>query len=80
MSNTEVTHNVGTRLRSIRLRADMSQQQFADLLGLKLRTYQSYERAERPLPIRPGAPVRGIIREPAMGSRWNKTYGLFGLG
>lgn len=50
MSNTKGTHDIAGRLRAVRVQSDKSQREFATLLGLNLRTYQSYERGERELP------------------------------
>lgn len=47
MSSTNEDHAIGARLRELRLRKELSQQAFADSLGVSLRTYQNYERGQR---------------------------------
>lgn len=40
---------IGARLKEARQQLDLSQQVFADSLGVSLRTYQNYERGHRPI-------------------------------
>ena len=42
---------VGARLAEVRIDSELSQAEFATRLGVSLRAYQSYERAERELPF-----------------------------
>lgn len=49
MSSTYEDPSVGQRLQEVRKSAELSQQAFANLLGISLRTYQNYERGERPV-------------------------------
>lgn len=49
MSSTYEDSAVGERLSEIRSDERLTQQQFANALGLPLRTYQNYERGERPI-------------------------------
>lgn len=47
MSSTNGDPEVGARLKELRQRERLSQQAFADSLGVSVRTYQNYERGQR---------------------------------
>jgi len=47
MSSTNDDAELGARLKELRQRGNLSQQAFADSLGVSLRTYQNYERGQR---------------------------------
>lgn len=49
MSSTFDDKAIGERLLSIRTEKGLSQQAIADALGVSLRTYQNYERGDRPV-------------------------------
>lgn len=49
MSSNFDDHIIGERLHQVRLGLGMSQQALADSLGISLRTYQNYERGDRPV-------------------------------
>lgn len=49
MSSNFEDVNVGERLLSVRIGESLSQKIFADSLEINLRTYQNYERGERPI-------------------------------
>jgi transcriptional regulator with XRE-family HTH domain len=51
MSSPDLNVEIGERLKAIREKARLSQTEFAERLGVVLRTYASYERGERSLSV-----------------------------